>query len=271
MAFEVRNFVIDRVRRGIMLHSETGALMWALNQIENPSLNVTAETTDAVDALGVPIATFNRAKQAEFSAESSLFDLGLLAAQNATELDVATTENSYDVPYFDEIKVTEAGKLNLVYSPVAGTLKHVYLLNGDGSTGAQYSLGDTATGNSFTLADKTVTLNAAAATVGSRWLAVYDRKAYSDEGNGAVRVTGNAVDFPHAGRFLMEVLGVDVCNPSVLYSAIIEFPNAKLLSDFELGFTTDAKHPFTLRAMQDYCDPDKRLFRIYIPETATAI
>ena len=93
MAFEVRNFVIDRVRRGIMLHSETGALMWALNQIENPSLNVTAETTDAVDALGVPIATFNRAKQAEFSAESSLFDLGLLAVQSGTELDVSSANN----------------------------------------------------------------------------------------------------------------------------------------------------------------------------------
>ena len=57
MAFEIRNFAIDRVRRGIMLHSSTGEVLWSLNQIENPSLNVTAETADAVDALGTPIAT----------------------------------------------------------------------------------------------------------------------------------------------------------------------------------------------------------------------
>ena len=57
MAFAISNFVIDRVRRGFMMHSSTGEVLWALNQIENPTLNVTAETADAVDALGTPIAT----------------------------------------------------------------------------------------------------------------------------------------------------------------------------------------------------------------------
>ena len=52
----LKNFVIDRVRRGIMLHSSTGEMLWAINQIENPSLNVTSETSEAVDALGTPIA-----------------------------------------------------------------------------------------------------------------------------------------------------------------------------------------------------------------------
>lgn len=53
----VRNFVIDRIRRGVMFHSSTGEVLWALNQIENPSLNVSSETADAVDALGTPIMT----------------------------------------------------------------------------------------------------------------------------------------------------------------------------------------------------------------------
>ena len=56
MAFKLSNFVIDRVRRGVMLHSSTGEMLWSINQIENPSLNVSSETSEAVDALGTPIA-----------------------------------------------------------------------------------------------------------------------------------------------------------------------------------------------------------------------
>lgn len=56
MAVSIRNFAIDRIRRGIMLHSSTGEMLWAINQIENPSLNVSSETSEAVDALGTPIA-----------------------------------------------------------------------------------------------------------------------------------------------------------------------------------------------------------------------
>ena len=78
--FDINNFAIDHVLRGIMTSSADGSLMWAINQITEPSLSVTAEKSEAVDAIGSTIATFNRAKKAEFTANNSLFDLGLYAA-----------------------------------------------------------------------------------------------------------------------------------------------------------------------------------------------
>ena len=66
MAFDMNNFVIDRVVRGVALSQTDDSVMFALNQITNPSLSCSSESTDAVDALGVPIATFYRAKNAEF-------------------------------------------------------------------------------------------------------------------------------------------------------------------------------------------------------------
>ena len=69
---EMNNFVIDRVVRGVALSHTDDSVLFSLNQITNPSLNVTSESTDAVDALGTPIATFYRAKNAEFSAGSSI-------------------------------------------------------------------------------------------------------------------------------------------------------------------------------------------------------
>lgn len=270
MAFMLKNFVIDRVRRGIMFHSGTDDVLFAINQIENPSLNVTSETADAVDALGTPIMTFNRAKNAEFSAESSLFDLGLLAAQSGSEIETASDANKYNVPCFDEIKVATADQLVLTRTPVADTLKYLYKMNGDGSLGAKYLVGDSASGTTVAVSGKNITFATGQAKVGDRFFVPYEYEASDAAGQGAARVTGNAVDFPSAGKFVMEVLGVDVCDPSTLYSAYIIFPNCKLLSDFDLSFATDSKHPFSMKAMQDYCDPEKVLFRVVIPEMQAA-
>ena len=72
--FDVNNFVIDRIVRGVALSQKDNSVLFSINQIQNASLNCASESTDAVDALGTPIATFYRAKSAEFSAENALFD-----------------------------------------------------------------------------------------------------------------------------------------------------------------------------------------------------
>lgn len=96
--FNINNFVIDRPLRAIMLHSETGEVLWSINQITEPTIKCESETTDAVDALEIPIMQFDRAKKATFSATNSLFDLGLAAAQFGTEKEVATTDKKIETP-----------------------------------------------------------------------------------------------------------------------------------------------------------------------------
>lgn len=260
----LKNFVIDRVRRGVMFNTNSGEPMWAINQITNPSLSVTTDTSDAVDALGSTIMTFDRAKNAEFSAENSLFDLGLMAAQSGTEIDYSTASNTYTVPYFDEITIATANTAVLARTPAAGTFKFIYKKNGDGTLGDKFTVGDSASGNVVSVNDKTVTFASGKANVGDYFIAFYEFTANGDIE--AAQVVNDATHFGKSGRFVMEVLGVDVCDPSTLYSAYVEFPNAKLTSDFDLSFATDSTHPFTLRANQFYCDEERKLFRIVIPE-----
>ena len=57
MAFDISSFVIDRAIRGTMFKKGTYELLWSLNQITDPSISMTADSTDAVDAIGVPIMT----------------------------------------------------------------------------------------------------------------------------------------------------------------------------------------------------------------------
>lgn len=262
----INNFVVDRIRRGMMLSSTDGSVLWSINQITNPTLTVNADTSDAVDALGVPIATFNRAKTAEFSAENSIFDLGLLAAQSGSAIDESTADNTFNVPVFDEVKVTTADTITLSKTPAEGTLKYCYAMNGDGTLGKKFTVGQATAAGVVTLTGKTVAFNSGEAAVGTYIFAQYETVANGTSGSQASRVINKASEFPKAGRFLLEVLGCDVCDQTKTVAAFVEFPVAKLTSDIDYTFATDSTQSFTLRAMQDYCDHDKLLFKVIIPE-----
>ncbi len=263
MAKVINNFVVDHVLRGIMV-KKNGEYMWSINQITNPSLNVAlSDTAQAVDALGTPIAEFDRGRSAEFSAENSLFDLGLYAAQLGREKEDAA-EKAIDMPAFEEFEVTGAeGEVwTLAHTPIAD-IQMIYLLNGDGTLGKSYKNEGAASETGFAYADGVITLPTDAEIVPNESVlfAMYEYSATS-----GVAVTANAIDFPKRGKFIMEVLGCDVCDQEELIHAFVEFPNAKLDGNVDYSFTTDGTHPFTIKAMQDYCNKEKVLFRVIIPD-----
>lgn len=244
-----------------MVSTDDGSVLWSINQITNPSLNVTTESVDAVDALNTPIMTFERAKTAEFTAENSLFDLGLAAAQFGNEKQIATSTEKIVTPIFEEIKVGTEATVSLKHAPT-GIIPYIYLLNGDGTLGTRYTNGTSANETSFVHSDKATTITVPTGLAsGSKLFVIYDYEAEA-----AVAVNNTAVDFPKAGKYMMEVLGADVCNSTKLVHAYIVFPNAKLLGDVDLTFTTEGTHNFTIKAQQDYCDTEKKLFSIIVPD-----
>ena len=270
MAKVINNMVIDHVLRGFMV-DKNGNYMWSVNQITNPSLSVSlTDTAQAVDALGTPIAEFDRGRSAEFSAENSIWDLGLYAAQLGQDKKVASAENIVVVPAFEEIEVkgTESETYELKNLPIA-KVRSIYLLNGDGTLGTVYSVSTLANATSFVFAyDNEETPTKATITLptglkkGDTLFVMYD---YESKEN-AVEVVADAINFPKRGRFIMEVLGADVCDQESLIHSYVEFPKAKLDGNVDYSFTTDGTHPFTIRAMQDYCDREKKLFRIIVPD-----
>lgn len=261
--FDVNNFAIDRVIRGLMTSSKDGSLMWSVNQVTDPSLSITSDTSEVVDAIGSTIATFNRAKKAEFSANNSLFDLSLLAAQQGVDKEVADTGSEIVTPAFETLVVPTPNT-----NPV--TLKHeptvqptaIYQLKGDGTLGEKlvYSASTGAGKFTYDSSNHQITFPTAA-TPGTEYFIQYEYKATK-----AVSVTGDAINFPKAGKFVMEVLGTDVCDQSTLIHAYIIFPNAKLDANVDISFATDGNHPFKLIAQQAYCDSKKTLFQIVIPD-----
>lgn len=258
--FDLNNFLIDRVRRGTMFSDTTGEALWSITQIKDASLNMSSETADATDAIGNVITQFDRSKNAEFSGSNALWDLGLSAAQFGSEKKIADSTNVIRVPAYEQLTVS-GGKIVLSHVPAGVTgaeIKYIYALNSDSTLGTKYTLGTAVSATEFTLDAATKTIMVPTGVTGV--IAVF----YDYDAEDAVMLQNNAVDFPKAGKFMLEVIGKDTCDKTATYVAYIVFPNAKLKTDMDLNFSTDGGHPFSMQMMQDYCDLEKKLFNIYV-------
>lgn len=255
MAFDLNNFVIDRIVRGVALSQKDDSVLFSINQIQNASLNCASESADAVDALGTPIATFYRAKSAEFSAENALFDMSLMATQLGTEKKVASATSKITVPAMETFTVNTTGKYDLKHTPKVEPTE-IYALNGDSTFGTKYAKStgsNSSAATTFAIATKTITLPTDVEE-GTEMFVMYEY-----ESENAVEVVNSATEFPTGCKFIMEVLGCDVCDQTNLIYAYVIFNNFKLSPDFDLSIATDGSHPFSGKAQQDYCDKEKRL------------
>lgn len=203
-----------------------GDVLFSMNQITNPSLTCSSESTDAVDALNVPIATFYRAKTAEFSAENALFDMNLLATQAGTTKKVASTSAKIETPCFQTIDITDATSYTLSHTPMAGTTPKAYVLKGDGTLGDKIEIASTATGKAIALAGTAVTVvvGEGGYANGDQIFFMYDYEADGAKGNGAVEVMNSANNFPVGCKFIMEILGADVCDQTnLIYAYLVKY------------------------------------------------
>lgn len=251
MAFDINNFVIDRVTRGVALSQKDDSVLFSINQMQNVSLNCASESTDAVDALGTPIATFYRAKSAEFSAENAIFDMNLMATQLGTAKKVASSGSKITAPAMESFTYG-TGTYELKHAPKVAP-NEIYVLNGDSTFGKKFKKGTNASDSEFSIADKTVKLPTGL-NADDELFVMYD---YETEN--AVEVVNSATEFPVGCKFIMEVLGCDVCDQTTLVHAYVIFNNFKLSPDFDWSIVTDGAHPFSGKAQQAYCDKEKRL------------
>ena len=259
--FDLNNFVIDRIVRGVALSQKDDSVLFSINQIQNASLNCASESADAVDALGTPIATFYRAKSADFSAENALYDMNLMATQLGTSKKVASSGEKITVPAMESFTAPAGGKYALKHAPKTVPTE-IYALNDDSTFGKKYAKATAASADAFAIANNEITLPTGL-TAGTEMFVMYE---YETEN--AVEVVNSATNFPVGCKFIMEVLGCDVCDQTNLVYAYVIFNNFKLSPDFDWSIQTDGSHPFSGKAQQDYCDKEKRLFSIVIPGDA---
>jgi len=273
MAFNKDNLVIDRAIRGSMKNKTTNAVLWTVDQVKDPTIECSSEVVYATDATGSKIAGFDRAKDATLNFVNSVFSLGVTAAQFGSTKSIASSTNKIIVPKFENIPLGAVDSvvnttITLEQTPKT-TLTKIYKLDTDGSILEEISAGATAT-TQFSITAKIITLpttpESGAYTAATRFGVWYDYETDGTEGLGAVKVSNSANEFPTSGVFELEVLFADICDPSIKYHGYVVFGNAKLSANTTLNLTTEIQQNIEIICAIDYCNPDRTLFEIIVPE-----
>ena len=227
MAFKIDDIIVDRIQMAYM-ETTGGDPIGTLTQLSEATLEITAESTDAVDKDGTLIKRFWRGKTGTFTATNAMLNLNVMGQMSGSAKQVASASNVFkSVPGLAIVKIGDTAELK---GYVDGTIKVNYLFNNG-------TMGDTVPTNQYTIvADSgafTAPAEAPEAAV-DRVIVRYDRDATS-----GVAVHNRADKFPKTIRLILKVLIVDPCDASQLRAAYIDVPSFQPSPELSLTFSSE--------------------------------
>lgn len=262
MAFKLGDLVIDRIVSAVG-ESTQGELLYVLTNLQEATIDITADSVDATDGTGAIIKTFYRAKTGEFTATNSTLSLPVLAATSGTDAQYATSAVAIDMPM-----IINAGKLNATDTTVIVELPGitdngananivVNAVNENGTLGDAYLASDYAIA---TQTGKPSKMTITAHEGDNMFIIKYNR---SVKENG-VKIVNRSDAFPKSHKLTLKVLIVDPCETDVVRAAYVVFPNFQPSPEVSIGFSTDSTLDFNGRLQTSYCGAQKVLYEIYV-------
>ena len=280
MSFYLGDLLVDRAINGVAENSK-GELLYNLTNLQSLNINITADSTDAVDGTGSIIKTFYRGKQGELTATNSTLSLPIVNAMSGNdEVDYASADNAIVMPRIvtgAKAQSTDATATislpGLATTDTAATAKIVVnSVAPNGALGAAYTLGTAAAAGKFTFTpataasgdtpatDASITITPIADSGDAQWIVKYDRTVKE---NGA-KIINRSDLFPKSVKLTIKVLIVDPCETDVVRACYLVIPNFQPSPEVSIDFATDATLDYTGRLQTAYCGAEKLLYEIYI-------
>ena len=205
MAFKLGDLIIDRISMGYAEKFD-GTPLYVLTQLSEASIEISAESRDAVDKDGTLIKRFWNAKTGEFTATNAMLNLNIMAAQSGNEANIATADNIIVMP---KIITVKSGTTVDLDGFVTGNRITVNALGTNGAMGKAYTQGTTASATEFGLTGTRFT--PPTDTAESQYVVKFDRQV--TEG---VDILNSADKFPPTVRLTLKGLCVDPCEADTL-------------------------------------------------------
>lgn len=253
MAFKLGDLIVDRIS---MAYAEKfdGTPLYVLTQLSEASIEISAESRDAVDKDGTLIKRFWNAKTGEFTATNAMLNLNVMAAQSGNDANIATSENVIVMP---RIIVVKSGTTATLAGYVSGARITVNALGTNGAMGKAYTLGSTASATEFGLSGTTFTPPTDSNE--SQYVVKYDRSV--SEG---VEILNSADKFPATIKLTLKALVVDPCEADTLRSAYIVLPSFQPSPETTIALSSDnATLDYSGSLQVNYCSTDKELYKIF--------
>lgn len=263
MTFNPNELVLEKIRAVEEYNPSTMELEGRYTQIEEPSLQTSAEGTQVTDAMGAEIVTFYNAQQGTFSFTNSLHSLDLMASQFGSKKEVADGDNKIIIPVSEIIEIKN-DVASLKYVPVGAEgaeVKYAKVINENNTFGKTFTVGAAESGDSFVVDAKKKTLTFPEGTTG-RVFVQYER-----ESEAAAKITKKTDGVPDIKTLIIHAIFHDPCNTNVVYAGVIYVPRAQINPEsVEVSLTPDGKHSAEYRLQKPYCDENAKLFDIIISE-----
>lgn len=205
MAFKLGDLIIDRISMGYAEKFD-GTPLYVLTQLSEASIEISAESRDAVDKDGTLIKRFWNAKTGEFTATNAMLNLNVMAAQSGNEANIATADNVIVMP---KIITVKSGTTVDLDGFVTGNRITVNALGTNGAMGKAYTQGTAASATEFGLTGTRFT--PPTDTAESQYVVKFDRQV--TEG---VDILNSADKFPATVRLTLKGLCVDPCEADTL-------------------------------------------------------
>lgn len=229
--------------------------LYVLTQLNNATVDITAESTDVTDKNGNLVKKIWKSKAGSFSATNAFVNTNIIAASSGSTPIFASSDNKVTMPRMLHVK---AGTKVALGGYVAGSVK-VAQYFGDGSIGKTYELGETANETNFAIATDTKELTLPTDAETEMYFVKYLREVES----GAL-ISNKADDFPSSVRAIMKATYYNPCKKNELKADYIEFPSFQVSPETSFPINADsATMDFKGDLEIDYCGTDKVLYNVY--------
>lgn len=253
--FKLGDLAVDRIIAGVAQNNK-GKLLYTLTNLQQASIEITADSTDVTDGTGAVIKTFYRAKQGKFTATNSTINLPIIGAMSGTDPRYASDSEALSIPM-----IITTAKTSVTLPNITGTGEEnnivVNAIEKNGTLGAQYTLASgTATAGTYSVAAGKMTINPADGD--TKFIIKYDRSITKD----AIAIVNKADAFPKTVKLTLKVLIVDPCEPDTVRACYIVIPSFQPSAEVTVDIKTDATIDYTGTLQASYCADEKILYEI---------
>lgn len=251
--FKLGDIIVDRIQLGVA-ESFNDELLYVLTQLADATIDVTAESKDAVDATGTLVKRFWQGKTGTFTANNAMLNLNVLGSMSGEDPKIASETVQIEMP---KIITVKSGDTATLTNFVEGTVR-VHALSENGSMGTKsYTKSTAASADNFGLTTDGVFTPPTDAEE-TQYIVKYDRKV-----SAGAMIKNRADKFPNTIKLTLKVLAVDPCSADTLKAAYIEMPSFQPSPETSMSLTTDAQLEFKGDLQVNYCSADKELYTFY--------
>lgn len=229
MAFKLDDIIIDRIQYGVAMSMDDTTLLYVLTQLQDATVDITAESKESRDKDGTLIKKFWTGKSGTFSATNALINLNIIGAASGSGKEQASQQNTITMPAIKVVKATEVADFT---GYVNGSEK-VHALANNGTMGDRYTKGaePSATEYSITQQGRFTPPTAEGVT---QYIVEYNRTVQD-----GVKIMNKADKFPQTVKLILKVLAIEPCTADTLRAGYLVLPSFQVSPEVSIGLTTD--------------------------------